>query len=59
MAWVGRDLKGHQVPRPLPEAGLPTDGMCLDGGISPYVPISYVVIRLLGTCGFIQSICHF
>jgi len=22
MAWVGRDLKDHQVPTPLPQAGL-------------------------------------
>ena len=23
MAWVGRDLKDHQVPKPMPQAGLP------------------------------------
>jgi len=23
MAWVGRDLKDHQAPTPLPHAGLP------------------------------------
>jgi len=24
MAWVGRDLKDHQAPTLLPQAGLPT-----------------------------------
>ena len=24
MTWVGRDLKDHQAPTPLPEAGPPT-----------------------------------
>jgi len=24
MVWVGRALKDHQVPTPLPEPGLPT-----------------------------------
>jgi len=24
MAWVGRDLKDHQAPTPLPHAGPPT-----------------------------------
>ena len=24
MTWVGRDLKDHQVPTSLPQAGLPT-----------------------------------
>ena len=30
MAWVGRDLKDHQVPTALSQAGLPTSTLILD-----------------------------
>jgi len=29
MAWVGRDLKDHQVPTPMPKAGTPSSPLAL------------------------------
>jgi len=42
MAWVGRDLKDHQAPNPLPHAGPPTSvsnaRMCIASKCTPNIP---------------------
>mgnify|MGYP001855689421 CR=1 len=44
MPWVGRDPKDHQVPTPLPQAGLPTSR----SGTGPQGPIQPGLEHLRG-----------